>query len=204
MSVTSTDDGDARQTIFLVRHGRTALNAAGVLRGRLDPPLDDVGRQEAAAVAELFAGVPLDVVLSSPLRRARETAAPIAEATGARLRCDDAFLDRDYGPWAGRERALVEKRHGSLEDAPDVEPFDVLVSRAVFELLAQAFVADPLLVVAHDVVNRALISRLAANVSDDPEDVPQRTGCWNRLDCRDGKWTATVIDAVPGDGRVPS
>ncbi|MGH2843820.1 MAG: histidine phosphatase family protein, partial [Solirubrobacteraceae bacterium] len=46
---------EAVVTVFLVRHGRTALNAAGVLRGHLDPPLDDVGVEEAGRLGELFA-----------------------------------------------------------------------------------------------------------------------------------------------------
>lgn len=192
------------RTVFLVRHGRTGLNAAGLLRGRLDPPLDEVGQQEAAAVADVFAGVSIDVVLSSPLLRARQTAEGIAAVTGAPLRCDEAFVDRDYGPWAGRDRAEVEARFGSLDEAPDVEPIGALATRAVSGLRAQADGVESLVVVAHDVVNRILLSRLAANVSDDPEEIPQRTGCWNRLERREGRWLASVVDAVSGDGRVPS
>lgn len=45
--------------VYLVRHGRTPLNADGVLRGRLDPPLDDAGRAEAADLGDLFIDVPL-------------------------------------------------------------------------------------------------------------------------------------------------
>lgn len=77
---------------------RTALNAAGVLRGRLDPPLDDVGEHQARALGALFADVSVAAVVSSPLQRASQTAQPIADATGAPLVCDDAFVDRDYGP----------------------------------------------------------------------------------------------------------
>jgi broad specificity phosphatase PhoE len=203
MPVTRTGDGDARRTIFLVRHGRTALNAAGLLRGHLDPPLDEVGQQEASAVAQLFEGVPVSLVLSSPLQRARETAEAIAEMVGAPLRSADAFIDRDYGPWAGVDRAEVEAKYGSLSEAPEVEPFDALVSRTTFELVAQASLVESLLVVAHDIVNRVLLARLATNVSDDPEAIPQRTGCWNQLERQRDGWRAVVVDALPGDGQVP-
>jgi len=191
------------RAVFLVRHGRTELNAAGLLRGRLDPPLDEIGRHEAEALGVLFEAVPVDLILSSPLQRARQTAARIAAATRAPLRADDAFADRDYGCWAGHDRAEVEARYGSLDRAPDVEPLDALVTRSVSELRAHAAAVGTLVVVAHDAVNRAMLARLAANVSDDPESIPQRTGCWNRLECRDGTWLASVVDAIPGDGRRP-
>src|SRR6266498_2992061 len=70
-------------TVFVIRHGRTALNADGALRGRVDVPLDEVGLAEAARLGDLFEPVPLMVVVCSPLLRARQTAAPIANSTGA-------------------------------------------------------------------------------------------------------------------------
>ncbi len=190
--------------VFLVRHGRTALNAAGVLRGRLDPPLDELGRAEATALGRLFAAVPVALVVTSPLQRARETAAPIAAATGAPLRVDDAFFDRDYAAFAGRDRAEVEAEYGSLDDAPGVESLERLASRVALGLEVHAQEASPLVVVAHDAVNRALLARVATNVTDDPEQVPQRTGCWNELDHRDGAWVARVVDAIPGEPPSPS
>ncbi len=54
--------------VFLVRHGRTPLNAAGVLRGRIDTPLDHVGRAEARALGDVFHGVSISGVVTSPLR----------------------------------------------------------------------------------------------------------------------------------------
>jgi broad specificity phosphatase PhoE len=59
-------------------------------------------------------------------------------------------------------------------------------------------------IVAHDVVNRARLARLAVNTPDDPDDIPQRTGCWNQLEHQDQKWLATVIDAIPSDGQAPT
>ncbi len=87
--------------IVVVRHGRTAANAAGLLLGHLDVVLDDLGRAQAAAVA---ATVPRpDLVVSSPLRRARET----AEAFGLPVQIDEAWIELDYGDWDGRPLAEV-------------------------------------------------------------------------------------------------
>ncbi len=61
-------------TVLVIRHGRTALNADGALRGRVDVPLDEVGLAEAAQLGDLFEPVPLTVVVCSPLacRRPQE------------------------------------------------------------------------------------------------------------------------------------
>ena len=75
-------------TVLVARHGQTALNADGVLRGHLDVELDGAGRLEAARLANTFARLPLARIVSSPLQRARQTAAPIA-----------AVLDLVDGVW---------------------------------------------------------------------------------------------------------
>ena len=190
-------------TIYLVRHGRTALNAAGVLRGRLDPPLDAVGLREAVVLGETFADVRIAAVVTSPLARARATSEPIAASTGAPLLADDAFADRDYGPWAGTARGAVEAEHGSVDAAPGVEPFVSFAARVVEGTTRYAARFDPLVIVGHDAVNRALLVELCVNITDDPEALGQRTGCWNRLERVRGQWLAAVIDAVPGDGQTP-
>jgi broad specificity phosphatase PhoE len=84
--------------IVLIRHGQTAANAAGLLLGRADPPLTDLGRRQAAASARMVGEVTR--VVTSPLRRARETAA----AFGARvpLDVDDRWTELDYGAFEGR------------------------------------------------------------------------------------------------------
>lgn len=66
-------------TVHLVRHARTAWNAERRFLGRTDVPLDDLGREQAAALALRFREVPLDAVYASPLARARETAAALGE-----------------------------------------------------------------------------------------------------------------------------
>ena len=88
--------------IFLVRHGRTSLNAAGVLRGRLDPELDVTGLVEAVAVADAIGRADLSVLVSSPLQRAVDTAAQIGARAGLEVETDERLIDRDYGSWAGK------------------------------------------------------------------------------------------------------
>ncbi len=79
--------------IILVRHGRTKANASGLLQGRVDNPLDDLGRVQAAAIA---ASIPRPVrVVASPLLRARQT----AEAFGCPIEIDERWIELDYGHW---------------------------------------------------------------------------------------------------------
>jgi broad specificity phosphatase PhoE len=82
--------------LVIVRHGRTAANASGLLLGRGDPPLDALGRVQAAAVADALDEVTR--VVASPLGRARETAA----AFGRPVEIDERWIELDYGDWEGR------------------------------------------------------------------------------------------------------
>ena len=116
--------------VFLVRHGETALNAAGVLRGQLDVPLDETGEAEALALGELFREVALSAVVSSPLKRATDTACPIASSSGVPVEIDDRLSDRYYGKWAGLSLEQVEERFGSVDAAPFVEVRRLLEARA--------------------------------------------------------------------------
>jgi broad specificity phosphatase PhoE len=158
--MTSPGARDVVTTVYLIRHGRTVLNAAGWVRGRSDPPLDEVGHGEAARLARLFASAKLDAVLTSPLQRAVQTATPLAASANAPLQRAVAFLDRDYGPWNGRPRIEVEHRYGSLDMAPGVEPQPALERRVLAGLgeAAVAYAGRSVAIVAHDAVNRALLA----------------------------------------------
>ena len=81
--------------LILVRHGRTAANAAGQLQGRLDQPLDDLGERQALAVAAHVGAV--DEVISSPLLRARQT----ADAFGRPVSVDERWIEIAYGQYEG-------------------------------------------------------------------------------------------------------
>jgi probable phosphoglycerate mutase len=189
----------AKRIIYLVRHGRTALNAAGVLRGRLDPPLDAQGEREVQCLAERFRHVAIDHVVCSPLLRTRQTALALASPHSLRITVEPALTDRDYGQWAGMPRAEVERRYGSLDAAPGVESRSNLSNRvlAAFERLSEQFESGILVIVSHNATNRALLYRLMPGRWRHPDDIPQPTACWNRLEqCEDG-WHVPVVGVGP-------
>lgn len=92
--------------LILARHGQTAANAAGLLLGRLDVALDEHGRCQAARLAAVL-GRPGVRVVSSPLRRALDTAQAIAAAAGTAVEVDERWVEIDYGPYDGTPLAEV-------------------------------------------------------------------------------------------------
>jgi probable phosphoglycerate mutase len=93
--------------IAFVRHGQTELNRSGRLQGRLDAALSELGIGQAAALGRGFATEPVVRVYSSPLRRARDTAAAIAREHGLEVDVDERLVELDYGEWDGLALADV-------------------------------------------------------------------------------------------------
>jgi broad specificity phosphatase PhoE len=103
--------------LYVVRHGQTAANAAGQLLGRADIPLTDIGRRQAEALASALG--PVDRVVTSPLQRARDTAA----AFGRPVEVDDRWTELDYGiydelPLGEVPTEMWQKWRGDAEYAP--------------------------------------------------------------------------------------
>jgi len=92
-------------TVLLVRHGRTKANVDGVLAGwSPGVVLDERGVEQAAAVAQRLAPLPLAALIASPLERTQQTAAAIATAQRPDLarHADERFAECRYGDWTGR------------------------------------------------------------------------------------------------------
>jgi ribonuclease H / adenosylcobalamin/alpha-ribazole phosphatase len=165
-------------TTLLVRHGQTEMSVAGRFSGRGDNPLTSVGVQQAAAVAKRLAGRGVDLVVTSPLSRARDTAQAVADAAGAPLVIADDFAETDFGAWEGLTFAAVMARwpgelaawQGDSDTAPPGgESFAAVatrVDRALDRLLAD-HQGSTIVVVSHvtpikTLVCRALVAPLAA------------------------------------------
>jgi len=105
--------GDVRTLrFFLVRHGETADNQQMRYLGIRDEPLTERGMLQARRAADALSQLPIRIVVSSPLRRAADTAARICEACGVELRLDSRLAEGSFGSWEGLTRAEVLKLGG--------------------------------------------------------------------------------------------
>jgi probable phosphoglycerate mutase len=142
--------------LIIVRHGQTDANARGLLLGRSDPPLDAAGRDQASAVAAELAPLSKKTrVISSPLRRTRETAAIIAREGPVDI--DERWIEIDYGVFEGKPVLDISMdTWAQWRTDPDFAPeggetlgaLGQRVSEACAELLA-AGLDDDVIVVTH-------------------------------------------------------
>ena len=112
--------------VLLVRHGQTATTGT-VLPGRAKGlHLADTGRAQAEAAAARIAALDrVHAVHASPLERTRETAAPIAAATGQKVQIAKGLLECDFGDWTGKKLALLRKKPewSTVQNRPSIFRF---------------------------------------------------------------------------------
>lgn len=89
------------KTIYIFRHGQTDYNATRRVMGQLDIPLNDVGRTQAAELADKLATTAIGAIYSSPLARAMETARAVANKIGAHIIADGRLMERNNGKLQG-------------------------------------------------------------------------------------------------------
>ncbi|QCV89174.1 histidine phosphatase family protein [Acidipropionibacterium jensenii] len=111
---------DALTRFILVRHGRTEYNAQNRLQGRMDIPLAERGVRQAEAVAPVIAGMDPDIIVCSPLTRARQTARRIGRACGIDPVPDDRLMEIDVGRWGGLRVADLRREAPNLVAAREV------------------------------------------------------------------------------------
>lgn len=152
--------------LALVRHGESTWNAEHRLQGQLEPPLSEVGRAQALALAPLIAtaGWPDERVVCSDLRRARET----AELLGlAPRRFDPEWREIELGEWGGRSAADVDGESSELTNwrggprtAPSGEPWSAFSARVAGAVRALVTAGGSWLVVCHGGCVRAACAHL--------------------------------------------
>mgnify|MGYP001806701801 CR=1 FL=1 len=134
-----TGNQGAPTRMLLLRHGQTEFSRQRRYSGRGNPELTDTGRAQADAAARYLAQLGgIDTVITSPLRRAYDTAAAAAKALGLDVTVDDELIETDFGAWEGLTFAEARERdpdlHGNwLRDTslrpPAGESFDDVQGR---------------------------------------------------------------------------
>jgi probable phosphoglycerate mutase len=162
--------------VLFVRHGQTATTGQ-LLPGRsLGLHLADVGKAQAQATADAIGKLAkVDAVYSSPLERARETAAPIAAARGLKVQVERGLLELDVGDWTGEELKKLRRtpewkvvqRYPSGFRFPSGESFVELQARivAAIDRLVAAHPGGTVVAVSHaDTIKAAVVHALGAHL----------------------------------------
>ncbi|MEP6697834.1 MAG: histidine phosphatase family protein [Pseudonocardiales bacterium] len=199
------------QRLLLWRHGRTGWNATGRGQGRLDIPLDDVGRKQALQAAPYVAALEPDAILTSDSSRAADTAAAVAEITGLPIRCEPRLREMHLGVMQGLTREEASQCYPAETAAYEAgdpapsgrEPFDAIAGRAVPAVLEPQVAT--LLVVSHGGTIRAVLNSLLEVRPDRWRHAlgPLGNCRWSELRRREGGWQLvahnTGPDLVPDD-----
>ena len=189
---------------MLWRHGQTIWNAEHRFQGQSDIPLDETGQAQAERAARLLAALRPDLIVSSDLSRAAQTAAPLARLTGLEVTLDKDLRERHGGRWEGLTDTEIRTRY-PVEHAnwtpPDGEPSSVVAERVAGALhrVAEAVVAEKdaepemstglAVVVSHGAALRLGMSRLLG-MPDELFGVlgPLSNCSWSVLGRRYGRW----------------
>ena len=108
-------------TLLLIRHGENDYVKTGKLAGRLPGiHLNERGQKQAEALGEALKDVPITAIYSSPLERAMETAAPIANSRNLKITQNPDLMDTNIGKWQGKSLALLrlKKEWKIVQSAP--------------------------------------------------------------------------------------
>lgn len=183
-------------TICLVRHGETDWNAPKRIQGRTDIPLNDTGKWQAEQTGLYLKNARWDVVISSPLTRAKETAHLILKHVDAPLVIMDDFIERDYGDAEGmsfeeRQKLFPDKQY------PNMEPLETIQDRMVegIEKVRAYHPNQQVLVVAHGAAIHALLTTLADEHLG-LENTRLVNACLNYVEWKDGKWKVLDYNVV--------
>ena len=184
--------------IYLVRHGETDWNQAGLLQGQTDIALNAQGLEQAREAAERLKEVPFELAFCSPLIRAKRTAETIIGDRKITLTADERLRELNFGPWEGVDIRTIKDaasqpftNPGSYIPPEGAESFAQLYKRSG-EFVDQVLLPlegtyETVLVVAHGGVNRSILNPVLNIPVDDFWRMHMGNCATAILDCTDGK-----------------
>ncbi|MEB9406100.1 histidine phosphatase family protein [Bacillus cereus] len=174
--------------ICLVRHGQTDWNFQEIIQGREDIPLNEIGKKQASQSAAALQEETWDIIISSPLIRAQETANEIATAVGLQsILLDERFVERNFGEASGKPVAAVRESiaEGKVEG---MERDEEIVARcfAALEDVATTHFGKRIIIVAHSHAIKAILHAI------EPDEItfktPLKNACISYVKQNSGKW----------------
>ena len=198
-----------RTIVILVRHGETDYNKEGRFQGALDIPLNETGLKQADMLAEALKDVPIDVFISSPMKRAYVTTEKCAALHGMEIAYTDKRLsEASYGDWAGKPREEIKKkfpREYKLQHEkrwkytpPNGESLKSIQKR-YREALNDAVAKYPgktILIGAHSGGNAAVLCSVLDINLNHYNKLRQDNTCVNVLEYKDGEWRLLLMNSV--------
>ncbi len=140
--------------LYLVRHGETVDNARQLIQGQKQGALNDKGRSQAEVLSREMSQTPIDVFVSSDLRRAIDTAEILARPHGKAVVTTPLLRERDWGSFTGRY--IPDLKGAAWPD--DVESLDALLARAdrFLDFIRTNYPGQRVLAVGHGIFNKAI------------------------------------------------
>lgn len=190
--------------IYFVRHGETVWNKEKKIQGQSDIPLNEYGRELGTITAEALKDIPFNIVYSSPLVRAKETAEILVKNRNLEIREDPRLVEMSFGEGEGEslpeihahpEMKLHNFIHNPGEYIPPVggETFEELYDRCkkfIKEVIIPAENKyDTMLIVGHGALIRGFIHNINNRPSKDFWIVTHKNCSVTIVDCIDGKLT---------------
>ena len=177
-----------------MRHGESLANEKNILASRQDFSLSPKGKRDAGVIALEFTQKigPLTGILSSPLSRARETAAPFCRISGLELEIEESVIEQELGDYAGMTYFQIEKAPGYEHDrtrrwdwipSGGGESYSMIADRLIpfFEGMEKKAIANPggaLLVVTHAVTMRLIRASLETTLPQYPQEIAKNGEIW--------------------------
>lgn len=198
-----------RTIIILIRHGETEYNKEDRFQGTVDIPLDETGLKQADMLAESLKDVPIDVFISSPLKRAYVTTEKCAALHGMKVVYTDARLsEASYGDWAGQLRSDIKKkfpREYKLQSEqrwkftpPHGESLKSMQKRyrAALDDIIAKYPGKTILVGAHSGGNITLLCSVLNINLNHYNQFEQDNTCVNVLAYENGEWRLLLMNSV--------
>ncbi len=187
--------------IYLIRHGETDWNHQRRRQGRRDIPLNDKGREQMHACGELLSGLPADLIVTSPLSRAVDSAEIIAEHLGLDkegvLR-DEGLIERDFGDVDGMTRAEL-KAYRARGGGEHQEPLYRVRERMMRTVLTYARRNDKkhIVMISHSAAIKSVFVRLYGK--PELQRKPTKNAGVSIVEYRGGRLYPHALDLAPDE-----
>ena len=186
--------------LVVIRHGQTMWNAQGRQQGHLDSDLTPLGRRQAEAIADRFAGQTFDALYSSDLGRALRTAEYVAKKTHLKIITDQRLRERNLGIFQGLTMAEVKEKYPDeharyvqrnpdyvIPDGESIRQRNERITRCADEIAAR-HPGGQVLVVAHGGVASSLFRHALAIPLTEPRRYKLFNASINTFFVKNGNW----------------